>query len=178
MLGIRYSGCGWLPVRRFLCLFWRETHTKDLRMRSPMRPEEDEGRQGPRAVNRRRQSTEERSQREVTARQEARTCGLRGRVSQREKMSQRYRWLCGNFARIHAHESPQMHRKLHKSVTNFSLLALGANLSPCLFVLLFSPLSIVYVVSCVFIKKCEIPLPEMRETTRRSDGHEWFRKLR
>ena len=36
-----------LPVRGFLSLFWRETHT-----RFPPRPEEDEEKQGPRAVNR------------------------------------------------------------------------------------------------------------------------------
>ena len=63
-----------------------------------------------------------------------------------------------NVARIYAHDSSQMHRKLHKSVTNFSLLALGANPSLWLFVLLFFDLSIVYVVFCVFVKKCEILL--------------------
>ena len=43
-------------------LFWRETHAKGLCARSPTRPEEDEGKQSPRAeqkkpVNRREQST-------------------------------------------------------------------------------------------------------------------------
>ena len=88
----------------------------------------------------------------------ARTCGSRGRVGQREKMSLRSWWLCGNFARIHARDSSLMHRKLHKSVTNFSLLALGANPSPCLVVLFSSTLSVVYVVFCVSVKKCKIPL--------------------
>ena len=46
-------------------------------------------------------------------------------------------------------------RKLHKSVTNFSLLALGANPSPCLLVLFSSTLSVVF---CVSEKKCEIPV--------------------
>ena len=50
-----------------------------------------------------------------------------------------------------------MHRKLHKSITNFYLLALGTN-RPCLFVLLFFHLSTVYVMFCVFVKKCEMPL--------------------
>ena len=45
-----------------------------------------------------------------------------------------------------------------ESVTNFSLLSLGANLSPYLFVLFFFHILIVYVVPCVFVKKCEIPL--------------------
>ena len=68
------------------------------------------------------------------------TCGSRGRVDQREWMSQHSWWLCGDFARIHAPDSPQIQGKLHKSVTNFSHLVLGANPSPCLFVL-FPPLS-------------------------------------
>ena len=38
-----------MPVRGSLCLFWRETHTKGLHARLPTRPEEDEGRQGTRA---------------------------------------------------------------------------------------------------------------------------------
>ena len=45
-------------VREFLCLFWCETHTKGLHVRFSMSAEEDEGRQGPRAVDRRKQSTE------------------------------------------------------------------------------------------------------------------------
>ena len=91
-----------------------------------------------------------RNQREATARRGARICGTRGWVGQRERMSQCSWWLCGNFARIHVRDSPQMHSKLPKSVPNFSLLALGANPSPCLFVFLFLHLSIVYVVLCVY----------------------------
>ena len=53
IVGIRFCRCGWAPVRRFLCLLWRETHTKGLSARSPTRPGEDEERQGPRTVNRR-----------------------------------------------------------------------------------------------------------------------------
>ena len=89
-----------------------------------------------------RQRTEQRSRQKRAG---ARACGLRDRVDQRERMSQHSWWLCGNFTRIHARASPQMHRKLRKSVTNFSLLALGANPSLCLFV--------VYVVFCVSVKK-------------------------
>ena len=44
-------GCGWVSVRWFLCLLWCETHTKGLCTRLPTRLEEDEERQGPRAVN-------------------------------------------------------------------------------------------------------------------------------
>ena len=34
----------WMPVRESLCLFWRETHPKGLCLRSPTRPDVDEGR--------------------------------------------------------------------------------------------------------------------------------------
>ena len=93
--------------------------------------EEDEEAKVP-EQNRRRQSAEESSQqksgREPTVR-ERRLRGPvnRGRVGEGERTSQHSRWLCRNLARIHARDSPQMYRKLHKSVTNFSLLALGAN---------------------------------------------------
>ena len=51
MAGIRFCGCGyrWASVRRFLCLFCHETHTKGLRAWFPTRPEEEEDWQGPRA---------------------------------------------------------------------------------------------------------------------------------
>ena len=54
MVGIRFCGCGWVPVRGFLCLFWRKTHSKALRERFPTKLEEKKEKQGPRAVNRRR----------------------------------------------------------------------------------------------------------------------------
>ena len=50
MSGIHF--CGWVPVREFLCLFWRESYTKGLHTRFPTRLEEDKEKQGPRAVNR------------------------------------------------------------------------------------------------------------------------------
>ena len=45
----------------------------------------------------------------------------------------------GSFARVHVRVSPQKYR-MHKSVINFSLLALGAKPSPSLFVLFLPPL--------------------------------------
>ena len=93
-----------------------------------MRPEEDEERQGPRAVNRSRGKATVRERRLLSEEQEC-------RVGQRVRMNQRSWWLCGNFARIH---------KPQKSIKNFSLIALGANPSPCLFIL-----SVIYVVSVV-----------------------------
>ena len=46
-------------------------------------------------------------QRKVAAERGAWTCGFRGRIGQRERISQRSWWLCRNFARIHARDSPQ-----------------------------------------------------------------------
>ena len=85
----------------------------------------------------------------VVAKRGAGTCGLRSQVSQRDRMSQHSWWPCRNFARIHAHDN-QMHRRPHKSVTNLSLLVLGANPSPCSFVFLFFyPLGCVCCALCV-----------------------------
>ena len=66
MLDIRLCGCGCVPVRGPLCLFWRETHTKGLCVRLPTKPEEDEGRKVPQTteVSRTNQSTEKGSQQE------------------------------------------------------------------------------------------------------------------
>ena len=88
--------------------------------------------------NRRRQSTEESCQqkskggdghRKAATKRGARTWGSKSQVSQRERMNRRSWRQWGNFARIYARDSPQMHRKLQKSVIN-SLLALGASPSP------------------------------------------------
>ena len=49
--GHSFCRCGWAPVRGFLFLFWCETHTKGLGARFLTWPEEDEEKQGPRAVN-------------------------------------------------------------------------------------------------------------------------------
>ena len=90
-----------------------------------------------------------------------------GSASARE--CQRSWWLCRNLARIHARDS-QMQRKPHKSVTDFSLLALEENLNQCLFVFLFfHPLGSV---CCVFVKQCEMPLTGYVRNHYRLDGHE------
>ena len=106
------------------------------------------------------QSTEETSQQNTgkgdrekrLPSEESGPVALKNQDSQRERMSQRSWWLYGNFGRIHIRDS-QMHRKPHKSVTNFFLLALGANPSSCWFVLLFfHPLGCVCCV--LFVKQC------------------------
>ena len=56
-VGIRCV-CLWgAPVKGSFCLFWLETHTKGLCVRSLKRPEENEGRKVPKAVSRREQDT-------------------------------------------------------------------------------------------------------------------------
>ena len=101
----------WVPVRGSLCLFWRETNTKGLRAIFPTRPEEDKGRQGPRAEQ---GSQLERAVNRSRGKPTASTCGPRGRACQHERMSQCSWWLCGNFARKHACNSSQKHRMLRK----------------------------------------------------------------
>ena len=116
--GIRFCGCRWVQVRVLFCLFWRETHTKGLHARFSTRPEKDKGKQSPKAVDRRKQSIGENNQQksgeEATAKRGAGTCGLRGRVGQRERRSQRSLRQRRNFVRIHTHDFLQVHRKLHK----------------------------------------------------------------
>ena len=153
MLGIPFCGCGWVPVRSFLCLIWHETHTKGLRAR----PDEDESRQGPRAVNSRKQWAEEASQ-QKSGEGDGKRKGTRSWVGQRERISQHSWWLCGNFARIHAHDSPQIHRKLQKWSQTSPFLHLELTQVRACLVFFSSTLSVVYVVSCVFVKQCEIPL--------------------
>ena len=112
-------GCKWVPVRGSLCLFWCETHTKGLRTRSPMRPEEDKGRKVPeRKVPENRTEQGSRQNKAVDRSQgkpTARMCEPRGRVAQSERMSQRSGWLCGNFAQIHARDSSQNARKVSQT---------------------------------------------------------------
>ena len=62
-------------------------------------------------------------------------------------------------------------QKCQKSAKNFSLLTLRDNPSPCLFILLFSTLGYICYICCIFVKHVKCPWPEMRETTRLSNGH-------
>ena len=126
MSGIRFCGCGWVPVEGFFSLFRRETHTKGLRARSP-RPEEDDERQGPRAVNKSRGKVTVRERlllNEELVLVEAELTNVRGWVS-----------VPGGCVGISLRYTDA--QKATEKSPNFSLLALGANPSPCLFVLLF-----------------------------------------
>ena len=112
----------WVLVRGSLCLFWRETYTKGLHARFSTRLDEDEGRQGPKEKRERGSQEKEEEQRSGLNRPVSRrkrstagTCEHRGLVSQRERMSQRPWWFCGNFARIHARDSSQNARKVSQT---------------------------------------------------------------
>ena len=149
-----------MQVRRFLCLFWRETHTKGLRARFPTRLEEDEGRKVPWRTEETR-TEKEAEQRCVQNRgvsrseqETARICGLRRRVGQRERMSQHSWWFCGNFTRIHACDSSQNARKV--SQTSLLLRLEQTQVRICLFS--FLPPSRLCMLFCVSVEKCKIPL--------------------
>ena len=136
--GIHFCGCGcgckWVLVRWLHKAIAREISHDTRRRRGKARSQAS---QQKRAVNRREQRNT------VSRREQSTEVG----VDQRERMSQRSWWLCWNFARIHAYDSPQMYRKLHKSVTNFAFLVLIANPSPSLFS--FFPLTRLYILSFV-----------------------------
>ena len=136
-----------------------ETGRRRGKVRSQGRTEEssqqkwtEEGSQQERAVNRSRGKPMVRERRLLgPVDSEAGLANMRGWVS-----------VLGGFVGI-SHENtlamaPRCTESYKKTVINFSLLALGTNPSPCLPVLFSSTLSIVYVVFCVFVKKCEIPL--------------------
>ena len=122
----------WISASQKFPLFWRKTHTKGLRTRFPTRPEEDEGRKipGRTEVNRTSQSREEtREETRAVGRTDqstevggrwrsreaaARTCGLRSRVGQREKMSQHSFVSLWEFRSNIRCVSSQKHRTLGK----------------------------------------------------------------
>ena len=160
-----FCRCGWVLVRGFLCPFWCETHTKGLRARFPTRPEDEEERQGPRAVNSRNeleQSGKGYNQRKAAAKWGVRTWGPRGRVSIPGS-------CVGIFKYMLVTDTEAKNAKDVPKTPPFLCLGL-TQIRACLF--FFLPLLVVYVVSCVFEKQCEMPWLKMRETTRQSDGHE------
>ena len=140
--------CVWMPVRESLCLLWRETHTKGLRTRSPIR--------------RRQSGGESRTEKREELNSEIRLLipvdlQRLGWPTRGDKSVLVVAGFMRVFARVHARVSSQNAQKVSQTSP---FLALGANQSPCLFVCLFvcsfpSTLSVVF---CVSVKKCEIPL--------------------
>ena len=121
--------CMCVLVRESLCLFWRETHTKGLRARSPTRPEEDEGRKIPERQpaegSSRDQSTGEVSQEKdtVSRREQKRPVdrtGLPGDESWAERGDQSTEVSIASgfvrvFARVHARVSLQDAQKVSQT---------------------------------------------------------------
>ena len=70
-------------------------------------------------------------------------------------MNQHSWWLCGNFTQVHAHDSAQNVRKVSQTSPFLRLELTQAR--DCLF-FFTSTLSVVCVVFCVSVKKCEITL--------------------
>ena len=147
-----------------LCLFWRESHTKGLSARSPLRPEVDEGREVPekteRAVDKGglKRTVRRREQKMPVDRTGQKRWLSRSDQSasdSSQEMSQHSLWLCGSFALIQARDSRQMHGELHKSATNSFLLRLElTQVCVCSFVLFFHPLGYVL---CVCKEMCNAP---------------------
>ena len=170
MGGVRFCGCGCKSENPFVCFGPKPTQ-RACAQDHPRNRKRTRERRSQRRVGRREQSREGCSQQKESVKR----C-----ESGREETSQQKsgRWLlgtvdlriqgwptredksallvaCGSFARIHDRDSQQMHGQLHKSITNFSLLALGANSSLWLFVLLF--FHSLGCECCVLVKEYEIP---------------------
>ena len=139
-------GCRWVPVRGFVCLFWHEIHTKDLRVRFPMRPEEDERRQDPRAVNR---------EDLVIVRERQLMKEELGLVDPEAGLTSARRWVSvpGSCVRISLRYSLVIAtdaQKSQKSVQTSPFLGLRlTQVLACLF--FFLPLLIIYVISFVYL---------------------------
>ena len=149
---IRFCVCGWVPVRGFLYLLWREIHTKGLRTKFPTRPEEDEERQGPRAGNRSRRKATVRERRLLNEElgpvdPEAGSASARGWVRVLGSCVGIFEYTLATDRSIECWESDQTFPFLHLDLTQ---------VRACLF--FSSTLSVVYVVSCMFVKQCEMPM--------------------
>ena len=115
-----------MPVRKSLCLFWRETHAKGLSTRSSTRPEVGEGRNV-------REKAEVSQQKGVEEMSRLKRAVKRKRKTQSTEVSMAC-GFCGSFAPVHARVSTQ---NAQKSVTEFPFLRM--ELTPCLLVCSFLP---------------------------------------
>ena len=168
MVGIRFCGCEWAPVRGFPCLLWRKTHTEGFRARFPTRSEEDEERQGHR-VEQRGVSD---SQGKVTVRERRLLKEELGPVDPEARSANTRGWVSvpGSCLGILFEYTLVTVTECQKSVKNFSLLTLRANPSSCLFVLLSPTLGYICYICYMFVKHVKCPWLEMRKTTRRFAG--------
>ena len=168
--------CVWVPVRESFCLFWRETLTKSLRMRSPTKPK-GRGKEGPREESteekRRRQSAEWSRRDELAGENSQEKVNQEMRFRQRGEQSTEVSMANGFvrvFARVHARVSSENAQKVSQTFPSCAW-----TWPKSVFVRLFFsyPLSVVF---CVSVKNVRCPRPEMRKTTRWITGHEWFKE--
>ena len=151
----------WWGVFLFVCFGAKPTQRACAR--------EDEKRQSPLAVKRSRGKATVRERRLLSKElgpvdSEVRSANVRGCVS-----------VPAGCMGISPRYTPAISTDTQKTTEgcqNLSLLVLWAKPGLCLFVLLSSTLGYTFCVCWVFVKHVKCPWPEMRETTRRSEGHE------
>ena len=149
-----------VPLRRSLCLFWRETHTKGLRARSPARLEVEEGREVWEKTERGswQSRAEETSQLERAVKRRRRT------QSTEVSMASDF---CGSFVQVHARISPQ-NAVLHRLPPSCAW-----SWPKSVFVRLLFFSSTLLVVFYVSVKKCVMPqIGDEKKSTRWITGHE------
>ena len=150
MRGIRFCGCGWVPVRGFLHLFWREISYETGRRRGKTRSQGSQQERGV-CVSQKKVTVRERrlsSEELGLGDSEARLANARGWVS----VTDGFVGISLGYTLVIATDT----QKTIEKCQNFSLLALGANAGPYLLVLLSSTLDYICCVCCVFVKQCEI----------------------
>ena len=161
-------------LRRSLCLFWRETHTKDRWRDFPR--DQKWRRKGSFPGKTERASWQSRAEEDGQL-----EIAVQGKDGQQKEAvredSQRWVSISSGFKKFRAKHTPVIVYKYTKSCTKSSqrlpFLALGADPSPCLFVCSFSPTF--SDVLCIYVMKCVIPLVgNEKKTTRRITGYEKF----
>ena len=132
--------------RRSENLFWRETHTKGPGARSPARREVEEGRKIPEKTER----TSWQRRAEETSRLEREVKRTRRTLSIKLSMVCGF---CGSFVRVHTRTSSQNAQKVSHRLPPSCTWSWPKSV----FVRLFFS-SILWVVFCVAVKKCVMPL--------------------
>ena len=143
-IGHSLCGCVWVPVRGSLCLFWRENHTKGLCARYPTKPEKEEGRKFSEISRQDRAVRRSGQNRPVKRTDQSTEVGGRWRLRktfQDSGLTNARKWVCipSGFVRVSPEYTLVLAHRMHKSVTNFSLLAVEAKPIPWLFVLFLPP---------------------------------------
>ena len=142
--GHSFCGCGWAPVRWFLCLFRRKTHKKRLCARFPTRLEENKERQGLRAVNREELATISEKWRSERGGRLSEELGL---VDPEARSASARRWVSvpGSCVGISFEYTLVIATECQKSAKTSLFLRLGlTQVHACLFFLPLSVISVIY----------------------------------